>query len=127
GGSGISILSTWARLAASKCTDSQDRDISQIVDGGIYCPKDGTSMAAALVTGVAAQLWYTNRDLSAGQVRNLLLQSAAPLDASETRVGAGRLDAAAMRYTVPPQLVVSQNQFSLSYPQDSAPRRVPLM
>src|SRR5690606_9561669 len=90
-------------------------------------PKDGTSMAAALVTGVAAQLWYTNRDLSAEQVRGLLLQSAAPLDASATRVGAGRLDAAAaMRYTVPAQLFVSQNQFKLAYPQDSAPQRVSL-
>lgn len=122
GASGASILSTWARQVVDKCKVGRRE-----VDGGYYCPADGTSMAAALTTGVAALVWSMNPELSADQVRDILVESAAPLNALANQVGAGRLDAAAAaRQALPARLLVSQNRLTAHVFVDDAPHTLPL-
>ncbi|MEX2182285.1 MAG: S8 family serine peptidase [Gemmatimonadaceae bacterium] len=66
---------------------------------GILC---GTSMSAALVSGVAAMVWTQNPSWTASQVRERIISSAAPLGASFTT---GRLYA--IGAVVGPPLTVS--------------------
>ncbi len=57
-----------------------------------YMHVDGTSFAAPIVSSVAAQMLEANPTLTAGEIRNILLQTAAPLATYDiTRQGYGRL------------------------------------
>ncbi len=55
----------------------------------------GSSPAAAVVSGVVALLLEARPDLDPDQIKHLLAESADPLDASETFVGNGLVDASA--------------------------------
>jgi thermitase len=66
-----------------------------------YCTAVGSSMSAALVSGVAALIWGMRPELSAAQVRSILVDTAQPIGQSPEFVGHGRLDSqAAMRKAV---------------------------
>lgn len=68
--------------------------------GGGYAFMTGTSMAAPMVTGVAAMLYSCRTDLSLGEIKNVLIQSARPLESLQGKtVSGGILDAyAALNY-----------------------------
>lgn len=98
GDAGHSLLSTWSKNenAKKKCPS---------LVGGLYCANRGTSMAAGIVSGVAALVWSIQPSLTAEEVRALLKQTATQLDADPTEVGRGRLDAlAAVRLALPGDL-----------------------
>lgn len=61
-----------------------------------YAIFDGTSMAAPVVSGVAALLWSANKSLSNVELRQLLGETAVDLGAPgrDDQFGAGRIDAA---------------------------------
>ena len=84
------IYSTWAK-------DAWCNDIAGRLTVSGYCNSYGTSMAAAVVTGAAAFIWSLAPDLSAQEVHDLLIDSAASLAASSNKVGSGRLDIYAAR------------------------------
>jgi subtilisin family serine protease len=117
GGSGTSILSTWSSDPGASCASG-----SRQVNGGLYCSVDGTSMATAMVSGIAALVWSLRPELDADEVRDILLESAAPITGSENEVGQGRADAAAaIRLALPPQLELSQSTVSASSLQNDTP------
>jgi subtilisin family serine protease len=110
-GKGIDPLSNYGRLNVQLAAPG-DEILSTSNDGG-YEFKSGTSMAAPMVSGVAALMAATNPQLGAADLRALLLQHATR---SVLPVGAGYLDAldsvlsttTAVGYdtTQPPQLRV---------------------
>lgn len=57
------------------------------VDGGEYAYKGGTSMAAAIVSGVAALLYTTDSKATAQQVRDAIIEGAVPLRDKTTAAG----------------------------------------
>jgi serine protease AprX len=64
-----------------------------------YMHVDGTSFAAPIVSSVAAQMLEANPNLTANELRNILLQTAAPLLTYDiTRQGYGRLQPKAAVY-----------------------------
>lgn len=103
--SGIPIYSTWSKAASSKCRDGSYR----LIAGGAYCNSEGTSMAAPIVTGVAALIWSLRPNLQAEDIRSILKETATPLNLPPEMVGTGRVDAyAALRRVLPGQLLVSK-------------------
>jgi hypothetical protein len=80
-----SIYSTWAKGAWC-------RDVRSTLTESGYCTAEGTSMAAAVVTGAAALVWSLNCCQTAEDVRSLLRQTAAPIGGSANEIGSGRLD-----------------------------------
>lgn len=80
-----SIYSTWAKGAWC-------RDVRAILQESGYCTAEGTSMAAAVVTGAAALVWSLNCCRTADDVRSLLRETTAPIAGSVYEVGDGRLD-----------------------------------
>jgi hypothetical protein len=94
---GRGIFSTWSVDAISKCNSG-----FQEQDGSVYCENTGTSMAASVVSGVAALVWGLDPSMPAETVRTLLKRTATPLTEPATYVGSGRVDAlAAVRELVP--------------------------
>ncbi len=86
------------------------RDISPQLPHNGYCTKEGTSMAAAIVSGAAALIMSVRPDLTADQVRKLLKDTAVPVAESATRSGAGRVDVeAALRRLLPTTLKLTDN------------------
>jgi len=75
---------------------------------------DGTSMAAPLAAGVAALIWSQNPDLKASQVRQILYESADPLDSLPCnapyagKLGGGRINAYKALNTEPPPVPPEQ-------------------
>ncbi len=71
---------------------------------------DGTSMAAPLAAGIAALIWSQDPDLKAEQVKQILYESADPIDSLPCNVpyagklGAGRINAYTALNTEPPTL-----------------------
>jgi len=67
--------------------------------GGTYSFRNGTSFAAAYVSGLAALILSINKELTNDMVRSLLKQSCDPIDnknpEQEGRLGAGRINASA--------------------------------
>ena len=94
-----SILSTWP--GSVYC-----RDIKAALPQSGYCTSEGTSMAAAVVSGAAALVMSVRPDLSGDQVRQLLVDTAAPVIGEDaTRVGSGLLDIhTALRALLPSSL-----------------------
>ncbi len=109
GDSIIPMLSTWSSAATSKCTT---RLISY--QGAYYCGAYGTSMAAAVVSGVAAQIWSTKPSLTADEIRSILRDTAirnATLSENNRwpLVDANR----GVRYALPSQLAVEPQMLDL--------------
>lgn len=84
GESSLSMLSTWP--GGVKC-----RDNTTVLPQSDYCTAEGTSMAAAVVSGAAALIKSVQPGYTAEQIRDLLRETAV-LSESETLVGSGRLD-----------------------------------
>jgi subtilisin family serine protease len=82
---GVNILSTTPTYPVNMTT----RGIAQN-----YAPLQGTSMAAPVVSGVAALVWSRHKDWTAAQVKEALQKSAKPLG-DKDQFGAGLVDAAA--------------------------------
>lgn len=118
GGDGArGLYSTWSDLAALRCTGNY-----QIISGGAYCASSGTSMAAAVATGAAAQVWSVRPDLRAGDIWEILTQSARPISGSAQEVGSGLLDAErAVRLALHSGLTVAPVALSASVPISTAP------
>ncbi len=107
GESSIPMLSTWP--GGVYCNDIQ----AKLPQSG-YCTSAGTSMAAAVVSGAAALVMSVRPAMTADQVRQLLLSTAAPLNEDATRVGSGRLDIdAALHQLLPADLsLISPNNIT---------------
>ncbi|MFC5802234.1 S8 family serine peptidase [Streptomyces formicae] len=75
---------------------------SRLTDGeGLYTAMSGTSMATPHVAGVAALLAEQHPDWTGAQLKDALMSSSKPLDASPYALGTGRVDVpAATRATV---------------------------
>jgi hypothetical protein len=92
---GGGIFSTWP--AAIRCSSDFQQE-----DGSVYCSISGTSMAASVISGVAALVWGLDPSMPAEMVRDLLKRTATPLAQDAIYVGSGRVDAlAAVRELVP--------------------------
>ncbi|MBI5289746.1 MAG: S8 family serine peptidase [Chloroflexi bacterium] len=65
------------------------------IGGQPYAEGDGTSFSTPQVSGLAALLLSLNRGLTPAQITDVIRNSATPLRAGETGVGAGRIDMAA--------------------------------
>ncbi|MFG2328001.1 S8 family serine peptidase [Streptomyces sp. NPDC048604] len=66
---------------------------SQLVPGsGLYTSMSGTSMATPHIAGVAALLAEKHPDWTGAQLKDGLMSSSKPLDASPYALGAGRVD-----------------------------------
>ncbi|MGK7944330.1 MAG: S8 family serine peptidase, partial [Microcystaceae cyanobacterium] len=62
--------------------------------GGRYGTKNGTSMATPMVTGVASLIWGINPDLTATEVKQIILDNVDPLTRLQGKtVSGGRLNA----------------------------------
>jgi len=97
---GVKILSTWPD--GVYC-----RDIDAPLPESGYCTSEGTSMAAAIVSGAAAFVMSVRPDLTGAQVRQLLRDTATPSTEGTNFVGSGRLDIhAALRAGLPADLQV---------------------
>ena len=116
----LSILSTWP--GAVKC-----RDNTATLPQSDYCTSEGTSMAAAVVSGAAALIKSVRPDLNADQIRELLRATATPLTEGSTLVGSGRLDLhAALRTILASKLQLSTTSFVNRLPVGAAPYTVTL-
>ena len=101
----LSILSTWPGNV--KC-----RDKATVIALSDYCTSEGTSMAAAIVSGAAALIKSVRPDYTAEQIRQLLRTTTTPLSESATLVGSGRLDIhTALRTILPARLELSTKSF----------------
>lgn len=107
------IFSIWSRYARTTGGVHTCTTTYITVDRNGYCAQWGTSMAAALVSGVAALVWTVRPDLTADEVRTILIESARPLVEPANRVGAGRVDAyAALRRALPSTLLVNSAELT---------------
>ena len=114
------IYSTWAIDAAGRCV-STNGDY-RVQDGGSYCATIGTSMAASVVSGLAALIWSMEPDLVSEDVRAILGQTATDVSAPANRVGHGRIDAdAALRSLLSPTLNASVDQLNYRLAHGSDP------
>lgn len=117
---GQSILSTWP--GGVKC-----RDNTTVLAQSDYCTSEGTSMAAAIVSGAAALIKSIRPTYTADQIRQLLRTTATPLNESATMVGSGRLDVhTALRTILAGKLTVSTKSFFNRVPVAAAPYTVTL-
>lgn len=82
-------------LTAAPGSASDRITVSAQIRSSPYLSLDGTSMAAPVVSGVAALLWSKNRTLTNVALRQLLSESAVDLGAPgrDEQFGAGRVDA----------------------------------
>ncbi|MEM7134919.1 MAG: S8 family serine peptidase [Chloroflexota bacterium] len=113
------ILSTWPSLTDVPCSSTAETTTSG--EGG-YCNSIGTSMSAAMVSGVAALLRGMNPNVSANDVREMLRGTTQPMTEGESEVGTGLLDAhAAIKAAMDSKLVVTPARDSRSIPLSSLP------
>lgn len=115
-----SILSTWP--GGVKC-----RDKAAVITQSDYCTSEGTSMAAAIVSGAAALIKSVQPAYTAEQIRQLLRNSTTPLSESATLVGSGRLDIhTALRTALTGRLELSTTSFFKRTTVATAPYSVTL-
>ncbi|MFN8442143.1 MAG: S8 family serine peptidase [Caldilineaceae bacterium] len=123
GSTNTRIYSTWSKDAVSRCRDGSYQELN----GGGYCNDHGTSMATPLVVSAAALIWSVRPELSATQVRDILLQSATALDLPTDQVGSGRLDVqAALRKVLPSRLLAANNSYSIQSAKSTPPISLPV-
>ena len=113
---GVKILSTWP--GGVYC-----RDIDAPLPESGYCTSEGTSMAAAIVSGAAAFVMSVRPDLTGAQVRQLLRNTATRSTEGTDFVGSGRLDVhAALRHGLPTNLQLAYEEgISRQIPLGAAP------
>lgn len=123
GGTQLSQLySTWPQAFASRCSSDY-----QILNNGGYCNNQGTSFATGLVSGAAALVWSMNHDLTAAQVRQILVDTVTPYPSPQTDAGAGVLNAAAaVRKALEPTLSVDPSSMTFARDPGVAPFQVSL-
>ncbi|CAN5483012.1 hypothetical protein BH10CHL1_BH10CHL1_24980 [soil metagenome] len=116
GDSSNSMLSTWP--GGIYC-----RDIKAKLPQSGYCTSEGTSMAAAVVSGAAALVMSVRPELTAAQVRQLLVSTATPSSEDASRVGSGRLDIdAALHQLLPTTLsLLAPNNITRNLSAGAAP------
>lgn len=116
----LSILSTWP--GGVKC-----RDNTAVLPQSDYCTSEGTSMAAAIVSGAAALVKSVQPGYTAAQIRQLLRETTAPLSEGASLVGSGRLDIhTALRTALGSRLEFSAKTFVNRTPFGAAPYTVTL-
>ncbi len=116
----LSMLSTWP--GGVKC-----RDNAATLPQSDYCTSEGTSMAAAVVSGAAALIKSVRPDFTADQIDSLLRTTATPSTEGAALVGSGILDIhRAMRAILPSKLQLSTNSFINHLPFGAAPYTVHL-
>lgn len=109
------MLSAWP--GGVRC-----RDINAPLPQSGYCTSEGTSMAAAVVSGAAALAMSVRPDLNAGDVRQLLKETATPIAGGANLVGSGRLDLhKLLRKLLIGDLLISQKVVDLAVTPGSAP------
>jgi hypothetical protein len=96
----LQIYSAWAIEAVTRCAATGGN--YQFIDGGSYCNSIGTSMSAAVFSGVAALVWSAEPTMTADELRLLLNETAVPLPLDATQVGNGRVDAQNAMLTLQP-------------------------
>lgn len=102
----LPVISTWPGGVFCSSTQSAPTLSS-------YCTTQGTSMAAAVVSGAAAMIKSLRPSMSAAAIRQLLIDSAHKLNEPSNFVGSGRLDLqAAVREILDPSLQFSQETFA---------------
>lgn len=111
GSTGHLLISTWpTNLGCNSPTPAG------------YCTRQGTSMAAAVVSGAAALVWSIAPALTAEELRALLKQTAASVPGDAEVIGAGRLDAlAAVRLALPGDFKVTNDLVTTPLQPGSAP------
>ncbi len=99
----LSMLSTWPGNV--RC-----RDNTTTPTQSSYCTSEGTSMAAAVVSGAAALIKSVRPSLTAAAIRQLLQQTALPTGEPASFVGSGRLDIQeALRQLMPASLQLADS------------------
>jgi serine protease AprX len=91
------LVASGRRVVSLRSVGSYlDQTLPDRVEGdGKYFRLSGTSMAAPVVSGVAALMLQANPSLTPNQVKYILKQTARPLPYASTAVGAGAVDALA--------------------------------
>ncbi len=116
----LSMVSTWP--GAVKC-----RDNAATLPTSDYCTSEGTSMAAAVVSGAAALIKSVRPDLTADQIRSLMRDTTTPSSEGSNLVGSGRLDLhKALRTLVAGKIQLSTNNFAARALPGAAPYTVNL-
>ncbi|WP_254530646.1 S8 family serine peptidase [Natrinema gelatinilyticum] len=104
---GVSALESDDSLASFSNTGPEidiaapGSQVFSAVNGGDYARLSGTSMAAAVVSGVAGLTLSAHPNLSRTELRQHLLETAVDIGLDETEQGSGRVDAAAAVGTTP--------------------------
>ena len=102
----ISMLSTWP--GSVRC-----RDTTTTPTQSTYCTSEGTSMAAAVVSGAAALIKSVRPSMSAEAIRSLLRDTALPTGEPASFVGSGRLDIQeALRRLMPASLQLADSNLA---------------
>lgn len=119
------ILSTWPSPSEVICSTTSEA-ISD-ARGGSYCNSIGTSMSAALVSGVAAVLMELHPSAAASDIREILRKTAQPLESGSDEVGVGLLDAhSAIMGAMRSQLLITPMLYERTLPRSAPPFTVAL-
>jgi len=114
----LSMISTWP--GGVRC-----RDINAAPTQSDYCTSEGTSMAAAVVSGAAAMIKSLRPSLSAVAIRQLMVDTVYPVNEPSNFVGSGRLDLqSALRKIMPLALQFSNTNFAREVVTGTAPYTV---
>lgn len=71
------------------------QNILSVDTGGVYTKNDGTSMAAPIVSGIAAMIRSYFPELTAGEVKKVLMETARPMEEKALSRSGGIIDALA--------------------------------
>jgi uncharacterized repeat protein (TIGR01451 family) len=91
-GSEVEVAAPGGGASANQIISTWPRDIPCTGSPPDYCSHSSTGGAATLVAGGAAFVWSIVPQLSSDEVRQILLDTAAPLAESEDKIGRGLLD-----------------------------------
>ncbi|MDP9435803.1 MAG: S8 family serine peptidase, partial [Actinomycetota bacterium] len=116
------LVAPGARLISLRAPGSV---VEQNIPGGVdsaYRRGSGTSMAAAVVSGAAAQILSARPELTPAEVKAALVRTATPMNGqSETVTGAGLVDVvAALAYDGPPAPQPAERSAGTGSLQDSS-------
>lgn len=75
-GENVDICAPGKDVYSTVTTEDDSLENNSAEDGKIYSEMSGTSMSAPMVSASAALLWSINPDLSAGEVKNILIETA---------------------------------------------------
>ena len=75
-GENVDICAPGKDIYSTVTTEDDSLENNSAEDGKIYSEMSGTSMSAPMVSASAVLLWSINPDLSAGEVKNILIDTA---------------------------------------------------